>query len=193
MTEYVQELYKDEGDSNNHDENNDSKPAILNEEQIASSDNVLEPLKVLENQKQIDDRKENESFIEQRKGNGTYRILEGSTNAVNISFTLPNYNYTKEDIEKFFASDNGQKEVHTLEESICAPLIGKQNNLPFFYYCKLDPKVENIYLKSINDHIRFKDPERHKAKLLELLDKEEEEKKVTKSNDQTAENLFIFF
>jgi len=48
-------------------------------------------------------------------------------------------------------------------------------------------------LKSIEDHIRFKDPERHKAKLLELLDKEEEEKKVTKSNDQTAENLFIFF
>jgi len=48
-------------------------------------------------------------------------------------------------------------------------------------------------LKSINDHIRCKDAERHKAKLLELLDKEEEEKKVTKSNDQTAENLFIFF
>ena len=177
MTEYVQELYKMEANIERNGENNESKSTLLIKDNTVSSDKVLEPLEVLENQKQIDDRKENESFIEQRKGNGTYRILEGSTNAVNISFTLPNYNYTKEDIEKFFASDNGQKEFHTLEESICAPLIGKQNNLPFFYYCKLDPKVENIYLKSIEDHIRFKDPERHKAKLLELLDKEEEKKK----------------
>jgi len=76
MTEYVQELYKDEGDSNNHDENNDSKPAILNEEQIASSDNVLEPLKVLENQKQIDDRKESVSIIKQRIGNGADMVFD---------------------------------------------------------------------------------------------------------------------
>ena len=68
----------------------------------------------------------------------------------------------------FFTSNNGQEEEHSLEESICRPLIGKQSNKPFFYYCKLDPKVENINLKSIEDHIRLKDPERHKAKLLEL-------------------------
>jgi hypothetical protein len=54
-------------------------------------------------------------------------------------------------------------------------LIDKQNYKPNFLYCKLDPKVENINLKSIEDHIRLKDPERHKAKLLELLDNGVEE------------------
>jgi hypothetical protein len=34
----------------------------------------------------------------------------------------------------------------------------------------LDPKVEFQNLKSMEDHIRFKDPQRHKAKLLEFLE-----------------------
>ena len=55
---------------------------------------------------------------------------------------------------------------------MCRPLIGQKTYKPFFYYCKEDPKIENINLKSIEDHIRLKDPQRHKAKLLELLDKE---------------------
>jgi hypothetical protein len=83
-----------------------------------------------------------------------------------------NYKYSIEDIDDFFASDNGQQEEHSLEDSICRLLIKQQSNKPFFYYCKLCPKVENINLKSIEDHIRLKDPERHKAKLLELLQKE---------------------
>jgi hypothetical protein len=33
--------------------------------------------------------------------------------------------------------------------------------------------MENIYLKSIEDHIRLKDLQRHKAKLLEFLEKDE--------------------
>jgi hypothetical protein len=48
----------------------------------------------------------------------------------------------------------------------------QHNHKPFLYYCKLDPKIENINLKSIEDHIRLKDPERHKAKLIEFLEKE---------------------
>jgi hypothetical protein len=36
-------------------------------------------------------------------------------------------------------------------------------------------KVDNIYLKSIGYHIRLKDQQRHKAKMLELLYKEEKE------------------
>jgi hypothetical protein len=51
-------------------------------------------------------------------------------------------------------------------------LIGQQGYKPFFYYCKSDPNVENINLKSIEDHTRLKNPERHKANLLEILDKE---------------------
>jgi hypothetical protein len=50
-------------------------------------------------------------------------------------------------------------------------MTGRQNHKPFFYYCKDHPDIENIYLKSIEDHIRLKDPEYHKTKLIELLRK----------------------
>jgi hypothetical protein len=91
-----------------------------------------------------------------------------------IKSNLSTYRYTPEQIEEFYASDNGQDEEHTLEYSICRPLIGKQTHKPFFYYCKLDPKVEFLHLQSLEDHIRLKDSQRHKAKLLEPLDKEDE-------------------
>jgi hypothetical protein len=44
---------------------------------------------------------------------------------------------------------------------------------PFFKYCKICPKVEFLSLISIENHIRLKDPSKHKAKLLEYLEKEE--------------------
>ena len=56
-------------------------------------------------------------------------------------------------------------------------MIGQQGASPFFYYCKLDPKIENIHLKSIEDHVRLKDSQRHKVKLLEFLQKENKEDK----------------
>ena len=43
----------------------------------------------------------------------------------------------RERIEKFFTSDRGQEEEHTLEESICRPLIGIQNYKSFFKYCMI--------------------------------------------------------
>jgi len=70
-----------------------------------------------------------------------------------------------EKIEKFLVSKDGQEERHILEQSICKDLIDQQKTMPFFYYCKEDPKVENINLKSIEDHVRLKDPERHKTKI----------------------------
>ena len=95
---------------------------------------------------------------------------------MNITNSCSSYRYTPQQIEEFFASDNGQVEEHHLEESICRPLIDKQNYKPYFYHCKICPKIENLHLKSIEHHIKFKDPERHNAKLLELIQKEEEEK-----------------
>jgi hypothetical protein len=53
-------------------------------------------------------------------------------------------------------------------------LIEQQSYKPFFYYCKDDPKVENINFKNIEDHIRLNDPERPQVKLLEILEKEKE-------------------
>jgi len=53
---------------------------------------------------------------------------------------LPNYKCTKEDIDNFFASDNGQKEEHILEESICEPLIEQKNYKPFSSIVRYIPK-----------------------------------------------------
>ena len=65
---------------------------------------------------------------------------------------------------------------HTLEESICRPIIGIQNYKPFFKYCKICPKVEFLQLRSIEDHIRLNDSQTHKEKLLELVYKKQENK-----------------
>jgi hypothetical protein len=83
--------------------------------------------------------------------------------------TSSNYKYTIEDIANFFASDNGQEEEHILEDSICRPLIGIRDSKPFFKFCKICPKVEFQNLISMENHIRLADSERHKAKLLEMI------------------------
>ena len=55
---------------------------------------------------------------------GVLGVLENETqiidtkNAINKPSNLPNYKYTVEVIDKFFASNNGQGEKHTVEESI---------------------------------------------------------------------------
>jgi len=75
----------------------------------------------------------------------------------------------KNQVKKYFASDNGQEEEHSFEDSICRPLIGKQTYKAYFHYCKICPKVKFLSLESIEHHIRYKDPELHKAKLLEMI------------------------
>jgi hypothetical protein len=82
-------------------------------------------LKVLENQERLEYWKEH----------GIDKVANDSSNTANLSSVLPNYTYTKEDMDNFFYSDNGQEEKHNLEESICRDLIGKQNKKPYFYYC----------------------------------------------------------
>jgi hypothetical protein len=121
-------------------------------------------LEVLENQVQLKDGKEH----------GIDKVASNSSHIANLSSTLPNYTYTKEGIDNFFFSNNGQQEMHSLKDSICKPLIGKQHDKPFFFYCKIHAEAENIHLESIGAHIRLKDPDTHKAKLLELLSKEKE-------------------
>ena len=53
------------------------------------------------------------------------KVVNYSSYATNLSSTLPNYIYTKEDIDKFFSSNNGQEEKRTLEDSICRPFTLK--------------------------------------------------------------------
>ena len=94
--------------------------------------------------------------------------IEDSEDTISCK-SCSSYKYTEEDIEKFFASDFEYHKEHSLEDSICRPLIGRQNYKPFLYFLKDDPDVVNIYLESIEHHIRYKDPDRHKAKLLEMI------------------------
>ncbi len=102
-----------------------------------SYNNTIEHYSILEQTNGI----EKEQNVDSK--NPSNRVENYKTD--NITLSNPStYEYTKADIENFFASDNGQEEYNSLEESICRPLIGQQSNKPFFYYCKEDPKVENI-------------------------------------------------
>lgn len=60
------------------------------------------------------------------------------------------------------------------------PLIEQQSYNPYFLYCNICPKVKDQDLISIENYIKLKDPQRHKSRLLELL---EEEKKTSKINE----------
>jgi hypothetical protein len=40
-------------------------------------------------------------------------------------------------------------------------------------FCSIYPKVEFLHLERMENHIKLYDPEEHKAKLLEYLEKQE--------------------
>jgi hypothetical protein len=69
---------------------------------------------------------------------------------------------------------------HEIYQSPCYPIIGIKirtwinnkteiRNSTRWYYCKVHPKVENIHLQSIEHHCKYKEPEKHKSKVLEFL------------------------
>ena len=56
---------------------------------------------------------------------------------------------------------------HSLEQSPCYPIIGRNNN--GLYFCKLHPEVKSVYLEVIEHHCKYKDPDYHKSEILKLL------------------------
>jgi len=96
------------------------------------------------------------------------KVDKDSSYTANLAVTLPYYKYTKEAIDKFFACDNGQQEEHTLEENICRPLIGIRDYKPFFRYCKMNPRLENMNLISIENHVRLLDPQ-YRCNILQIV------------------------
>ena len=95
------------------------------------------------------------------------------------------YPYTRENINEFFSSQSWTKRILSLEESVCTASDRKSKIInPSFIIVRQSRTVENIHLKSIENHIRLKDPERHKAKLLELLSKGKEKE----GNEQMLED-----
>jgi hypothetical protein len=77
-------------------------------------------------------------------------------------------------IEEFFYDDPNTPwkplPKHSLEQSPCYPIIGMHNKYRVpFYYCKLHPSIENIYLESIEHHCKFSEPQLHKSEMLKSL------------------------
>ena len=62
--------------------------------------------------------------------------------------------------------------------------MGKHSYRLFFLYCKICPKVEFQSLISMENHIRLKDPEHHKAKLFEMIKGVEYMDKYESKNEQ---------
>src|ERR671936_1866332 len=60
---------------------------------------------------------------------------------------------------------------HDLKQSPCYPIINVRNyhnyKIPF-YYCKLHPDIENVYLETIEHHCKYSNPEVHKLEILKL-------------------------
>jgi hypothetical protein len=62
---------------------------------------------------------------------------------------------------------------HSLEQSPCYQIIEIKNNYKMpLYYCKLHPHVKSAYLETIEHHCKYKDPDKHKAEILQRLLKE---------------------
>jgi hypothetical protein len=55
---------------------------------------------------------------------------------------------------------------HSLEQSPCYPIIGKNQEL---YFCRLHSEVKNVNLDPIEHHCKYKDPDYHKSEILKLL------------------------
>jgi hypothetical protein len=55
---------------------------------------------------------------------------------------------------------------HTVEQSPCSPIIGRNNN--GLYFCRLHPEVKNVNLDPIEHHCKYKDPDYHKSEILRL-------------------------
>ena len=160
-------------EENNADFSHDALPK--NENNAMGFPNAVTAVTAVTDEDKLDKQTDSNQENESNKQDQNISIKEFIGKDIANSTSYLRYDYTIEDIDSFFASNRGQKEKHPLEESICRPLIGQQNTKPYFYYCKENPKIENINLKGIEDHIRLKDPQIHKAKLLEYLSKKEED------------------
>ena len=87
-------------------------------------------------------------------------------------------------IEEFFRDtpyeDWKPLPTHEIYQSPCYPIIGIRiyrwinfkagiRMSSQWYYCKVHPKIENMYLHSIEHHCKYSEPEIHKSKVLEFL------------------------
>src|ERR687886_766074 len=81
-------------------------------------------------------------------------------------------------VEEFFYDDPNTPwkplPEHDLKSSPCYPIIDIRTyhnyKIPF-YYCKLHPDIENVYLETIEHHCKYKDPNSHKSEIKAIITK----------------------
>jgi hypothetical protein len=75
-------------------------------------------------------------------------------------------------VEDFFYDEPGDDykplPKHSLEESPCYPIIDMEKK-GVFYYCKVHPKIQSVYLESIEHHCKYKEPDIHRREILSRL------------------------
>jgi hypothetical protein len=103
--------------------------------------------------------------------------LNKNSECMSVATSYTSYaSYSKQKVEDFF-HDNPSLSYkplsqHSLEQSPCYPIIGI-NHKRHTYYCKLHRKEsENIHLESIEHHCKYKEPELHKNKIMQLIHKD---------------------
>lgn len=55
---------------------------------------------------------------------------------------------------------------HSLAESPYHPVISKRDKL---YYCRLHPDIPFLYLEAIEQHCKYKEPDKHKEEILKII------------------------
>lgn len=103
--------------------------------------------------------------VEQSNNNRTSE--SNSRDATTTSYT--SYTSYSKQIEDFFYDDPSLPykplPEHSMQESPCCHIIGKNKNL---YFCKLHPGIKSVHLDTIEQHCKYKDPNIHKSEILRL-------------------------
>jgi hypothetical protein len=88
-------------------------------------------------------------------------------------------------VEEFFYDDPNTPwkllPEHDLKHSPCYPIIDIRRHHNYkipFYYCKLHPDIENVYLETIEHHCKYKEPDMHKSEIMRLLSKGNERRRL---------------
>ena len=88
-----------------------------------------------------------------------------------------------DEVEDFFFDDGGDynpwRPGHTISQSPCVPIISiKRTHWCLWYYCDLHRGVEHDSLVTLEHHMKYKEPEKHKKVILEKL----RARKIDKAN-----------
>jgi galactose-1-phosphate uridylyltransferase len=100
------------------------------------------------------------------------QVRKAAGAAISIEKTTVNESHlSAKEIDKFFFDEPNSiyrsPPEHTLDESPCKSIISITNDN--FYFCKMHPDIQNIYLESIEHHIKYKDPKLHESEIFKLL------------------------